>query len=182
MLKNQLHATATEVSMFRLVTGIPVYFAFVFGLMRDLWNPLGLRDRGFFLIFAPITAIAFMGMALSRLSYQGLLIGMLTGDAVVPVHRRGLSGIDRLDRPGEAHVRPPEHAVEYGQLRPGPHWSIRLRIHLRTSAAEGDFFLVAALAFLIALLGLWKPSFGLRDTYDKPQARGRIFGETSSGW
>ena len=47
MLKNQLHATATQVSIFRLVTGIPVYFSFVFGLMRDLWNPLGLRDRGF---------------------------------------------------------------------------------------------------------------------------------------
>jgi hypothetical protein len=77
MLKNQLHATATQVSAFRLVTGIPVYFAFVFGLMRDLWNPLGLRDRGFFLIFAPLTAIAFFGMAVSRLSYQGLLIGML---------------------------------------------------------------------------------------------------------
>ena len=40
MLKNQLHATATEVSMFRLLTAIPAYFAFVFGLMRDLWNPL----------------------------------------------------------------------------------------------------------------------------------------------
>ena len=26
MLKNQLHATATQVSIFRLVTGIPVYF------------------------------------------------------------------------------------------------------------------------------------------------------------
>src|ERR1039458_2077665 len=52
MLKNQLHATATEISIFRLLTGIPVYFAFAFGLMRDMWNPLGLRDRGFFLLFA----------------------------------------------------------------------------------------------------------------------------------
>src|SRR6266513_6234947 len=35
MLKNQLHATATEIARFRLLTGIPVYFAFVFGLVRD---------------------------------------------------------------------------------------------------------------------------------------------------
>ena len=55
MLKNQLHATATQISMFRLVTAIPIYFAFAFGLARDLWNPFGLRDRGFFLIFAPAT-------------------------------------------------------------------------------------------------------------------------------
>ena len=33
MLKNQLHATAPEVSMFRLLTAIPAYFAFAFGLM-----------------------------------------------------------------------------------------------------------------------------------------------------
>src|ERR1700746_762387 len=44
MLKNQLHATATQISTFRLLTGIPVYFAFAFGLMRDMWNPLGSRD------------------------------------------------------------------------------------------------------------------------------------------
>src|ERR1700675_4027845 len=72
MLKNQLHATATEVSMFRLLTAIPAYFAFAFGLMRDLWNPFGLRDRGFFLIFAPVTAAAFVWMATSPVSYQGL--------------------------------------------------------------------------------------------------------------
>ena len=77
MLKNQLHATATQISIFRLVTGIPVYFAFVFGLMRDLWNPLGLRDRGFFLIFAPVTGLRSSGWRLRASLYRGLLIGML---------------------------------------------------------------------------------------------------------
>ena len=38
MLKNQLHATATQVSTFWLLASIPIYVAFVFGLMRDLWN------------------------------------------------------------------------------------------------------------------------------------------------
>jgi hypothetical protein len=76
-LKNQLHASATQISIFRLVTAIPVYFAFAPGLIRDLWNPFGMRDRGYFLIFAPVTAGAFIWMAVSRISYQGLLIGML---------------------------------------------------------------------------------------------------------
>jgi hypothetical protein len=53
MLKNQLHATASQISTFRLLTAIPVYLAFVFGMMRDTWNPFGWRDRGIFLIFAP---------------------------------------------------------------------------------------------------------------------------------
>lgn len=35
MLKNWLHAGAPEVSLFSLLTGIPVYIAFVFGLLRD---------------------------------------------------------------------------------------------------------------------------------------------------
>lgn len=52
MLKNRLHATAPQVSMFRLLTGIPMYVAFLFGLTRDLWSPFGRRDRGFFLLFA----------------------------------------------------------------------------------------------------------------------------------
>ena len=53
-----------------------MYFAFAFGLVRDLWNPFGLRDRGFFLIFAPATAIVFLWMAFTPVSYQGLYIGM----------------------------------------------------------------------------------------------------------
>ena len=53
MLKNHLHATASEVSMFRLLTGIPMYLGFIFGVVRDSWNPFGWRDRGYFRLFAP---------------------------------------------------------------------------------------------------------------------------------
>src|SRR5580658_2230887 len=60
MLKNQLHATAMQVTLFRLLVTVPVYLSVVFGLTRDLWNPFGLRDRGFFLIFAPLTAAIFL--------------------------------------------------------------------------------------------------------------------------
>src|SRR5580692_13202730 len=69
MLKNRLHAGAPQVSLFRLLTGIPIYVAFLFGLLRDRWNPLGLRDRGYFLLFAPVTAAVFVWMAMSQLSY-----------------------------------------------------------------------------------------------------------------
>src|SRR6516165_2832169 len=48
MLKDRLHASASLVSLFRLLTAAPVYASIVFGLTRDLWNPLGLRDRGYF--------------------------------------------------------------------------------------------------------------------------------------
>ena len=44
LLKNQLHASATQIATFRLLTGIPLYFSFVFGLVRDVWSPFGI-DR-----------------------------------------------------------------------------------------------------------------------------------------
>ena len=64
MLKDQLHATVTQVSTFRLLTAIPVYLSVIFGLTRDLWSPLGMRDRGYFLVFAPLTAAVFAWMAM----------------------------------------------------------------------------------------------------------------------
>jgi hypothetical protein len=38
MLKNQVQATPAQIANFRLLTAVPVYLAFFFGLARDLWN------------------------------------------------------------------------------------------------------------------------------------------------
>src|SRR6202008_704090 len=55
-LKNRLHLTAHEVANFRLMAAIPLYLSFAFGFIRDMWNPLGMRDRGFMLLFGGISA------------------------------------------------------------------------------------------------------------------------------
>ena len=39
LLKNKLHLKAHELADFRLVSGIPLYLSFVFGFIRDTWNP-----------------------------------------------------------------------------------------------------------------------------------------------
>ena len=72
-----MHATATEVSRHRLLTAIPIHVAFLFGLARVRWNPFGLTDCGFFLLFAPASAAALLWMAYSPLSYPVLFAGML---------------------------------------------------------------------------------------------------------
>jgi len=47
-----------------------------------------LRDRGFFLIFAPVTAAAFvLDGNFTSPPTKGLVIGMLLAIAVVPIHR-----------------------------------------------------------------------------------------------
>ena len=65
------------VSLFRLITGIPFFAGFIFGLVRDSWNPFGWRDPGYFRIFVPLTMIALAGGAFSRTTYTGLVLGML---------------------------------------------------------------------------------------------------------
>ena len=76
MLKNQLHASAAAVAEFRLVTAIPIYLSFVFGFARDVWNPFGMRDRGYLLIFSLVTVAAFVALALLPLSSTELYVGI----------------------------------------------------------------------------------------------------------
>jgi MFS family permease len=76
-LKNRLHLTAHEVANFQLVVAIPLYLAFVFGFIRDMWNPLGLRDRGFMLVFGGTTALLYLFFAFTPMTYATLLVALL---------------------------------------------------------------------------------------------------------
>ncbi|MHA6896857.1 MFS transporter [Ralstonia pseudosolanacearum] len=175
LLKNQLHATATQISIFRLVTGIPVYIAFAFGLARDHWNPLGLRDRGFFLMFAPTTAAALIWMAFSGFSYLGLLVGMLLAmlsSRFVAAAYQGLIALVGQEKLMSGRLSALWNVVSAVPVVAGAFASGYISDHL---APQGAFFLVAAFTVLIALLGLWKPISVFGQLYDKPQARGADF-------
>ncbi len=172
MLKNNLHATATQVSMFRLLTAIPIYFAFIFGFVRDLWNPFGLRDRGYFMIFAPMVAVVFAWMALSRLSYQGLFIGMflvMLSFRFVMSAYQGLLALVGQERLMSGRLSVLWQIVLSLPVLGGAFASGWMADHLHPSET---FLLLAVLSGLIALTGLWKPAAVFRDTYERPQARG----------
>jgi hypothetical protein len=68
LLKNQLHLTAHEVANFRLMAAIPLYLSFAFGFIRDIWNPLGMKDRGFMLVFGSISALLYVCFAFTPLT------------------------------------------------------------------------------------------------------------------
>ena len=76
ILKNRLHLEAHEVAHFRLIAAVPLYFSFIFGLVRDLWSPLRRGDRGYMLVFGTATAIIYVGHAFAPFSYGTLLIGI----------------------------------------------------------------------------------------------------------
>ncbi len=175
MLKNHLHATAPEVSMFRLLTGIPMYVAFLFGLARDLWSPFDRRDRGFFLLFAPLTALVFIWMGMSRLSYNMLLIGMMLAMSSFRFILAAYQGLIALIG---------QEMLMSGRLSTLSSMFYQIALILAAFASgvisenlspRQVFFLMAALASLIGVFGLWKPRSVLGSAYDQPQAQGSDF-------
>jgi len=175
MLKDHLAATAPQVAMFRLLTGLPLYLGFIFGLARDLWNPFGWRDRGHFMIFAPVTTAVFVWMALSRLSYPGLLIGMILATLTFRFILAAYQGLLALIG---------QEALMSGRL--STLWSVFSYIPLVTAIVASGFiseylvprqtFLLAAILTLsIGAFGLWKPQPVFSHAYENVQAKGTGF-------
>ena len=175
MLKDRLHATATEVSMLRLVTAIPLYVSFIFGFARDLWNPFGLRDRGFFLIFGAATAAVFVWMALTPLSFTSMFIGMFVMMLLyrfVAAAYQGLLALVGQERLMSGRLTAVWQIVStvpsmIGGFAAGP-----LVERLQPSQI---FLMMAGLALALALTGFWKPKAVFGHAYDKPEARGTTF-------
>jgi Na+/melibiose symporter-like transporter len=77
LLKNKLHLQAHEVATFRLVAAIPLYLSFAFGFIRDSFNPFGMRDRGFMLLFGAISALLYALFATVSISTSTLLVAVI---------------------------------------------------------------------------------------------------------
>jgi MFS family permease len=76
-LKNKLQLKAHEVANFRLVAAIPLYLSFVFGFIRDLWDPFGMKDRGFMLLFGAITSFLYVCFAFTPITYATLVVAVV---------------------------------------------------------------------------------------------------------
>ena len=172
MLKDQLHLNADQVANFRFWTGFPTYCAFVFGLTRDTWNPFGLRDRGYLMIFGPIVALVFAWLAVSPLTYNGLFIGMLVAMIASRFLKATFQGLMALIG---------QEKLMSGRLTVV--WQIVESIPAALAAFGGGwvaqhlkpgqtFMIVAAIALACGLAGLWKPKGVFKGAYDKPLARG----------
>ena len=76
-LKNKLHLQASELANFRLVAALPLYLSCIFGFVRDTWNPIGMGDRGFLLLFGAISAVLYTVFAFTPVTYVTLLIAVV---------------------------------------------------------------------------------------------------------
>jgi hypothetical protein len=77
LLKNKLHLTAHGAAEFKLVAAIPLYLSFIFGFVRDTWNPFGAGDRGFIVLFGGISAVLYAYFSLIPIGYMTLLVALM---------------------------------------------------------------------------------------------------------
>jgi Major Facilitator Superfamily len=178
MMKNQLHATAPQVARFRLLTAVPIYLAFVFGLSRDLWNPFGLRDRGFFRLFAALTGALLLAIAVTPLTYPILAIGMflvMVSFSFVTSAYQGLLALVGQEQLMSGRLSVVWNIFSFVPFILGAVLAGAVASHV---APRETFIGVATLTLLIAAFSWWKPDAVFGHAYDRPEARGsRLMGD-----
>lgn len=77
LLKNKLHLTAVQVAQFRLIAGVPLFLSWIFGYLRDVWNPFGMGDRGFLVLFGAASALLYAVFAFTHVTYGTLVVALI---------------------------------------------------------------------------------------------------------
>jgi len=164
-LKNRLHLTAHEVATFRLVAAIPLYLSFVFGFIRDSWNPFGMRDRGFMLLFGGITALLYVLFAFAPISYGMLLVAVVLLTASFLFVASAQNGLTSTI--GQQHAMTGQVSAvwnvflsipTFGALLIGGKLSGLLEDEHPDQAVRILFLVGAGIMSAIALYALWKPA------------------------
>lgn len=163
-LKNRLHLEAHQVAHFRLIAAIPLYLSFVFGFVRDMWNPLGMGDRGFMLVFGAIGALLYLGFAFAPMTYGSLLVAVIvltTAFLFVASAQNGLASTI-----GQQHAMTGQISAAWNvfasiplvaALLIGGWLSSWLESQNADSAARVLFLVGAAIMTAVSLFALWKP-------------------------
>ena len=163
-LKNRLHLEAQQVAHFRLVAAIPLYLSFVFGFIRDIWNPLGMRDRGFMLLFGGICAVLYFCFALAPMTYSTLLLAVIlltTSFLFVASAQNGLTSTIAQQHAMTGQISAAWNVFAslptVAALLIGGTLSGLLEDRNADSAARMLFLVGAAIMTAVALFALWKP-------------------------
>lgn len=165
LLKNKLNLSADELALFRLVTAVPLILSFVFGFVRDTWNPFGLRDRGFMLIFGAACAVLYALFAFTTPSYVTLAIAMVlltTSFLFVSSAQNGLASVI-----GQKHAMSGRISAAWNifaslptvaALLIGGELSDALGPASAERAARTLFLSGAVIMAVVAVFSLWRPA------------------------
>ncbi len=169
LLKNRLHQEAHEVAHFRLITAIPLYLSFVFGFIRDVWNPFEMRDRGFMLLFGGVSALLYVIFAFTPMTYSMLIVAVVLLTASFLFVASAQNGLTTTI--GQQHAMTGQISAVWnvflsvptvGALLMGGVLSGMLEAESPDKAIRILFLVGAAVMAAIALYALWKP----KDVFD----------------
>jgi len=176
-LKNRLHLQPHEVAEFRLVAAIPLYLSFVFGFIRDTWNPFGMRDRGFMLLFGATSAGLYIFFAFTAMTYVSLLVAVVlltTSFLFVSSAQNGLTSTI-----GQQHSMSGQISAVWNifasiptvaALLIGGHLSGLLEGRNAEEASRVLFLVGAVIMATVAIYAAWKP----RSVFDNIRAEQRV--------
>ena len=168
-LKNKLHLEAHELAVFRLISSIPLYLSFVFGFVRDLWNPFGAKDRGFMFLFGAISTVLYLIFAFIPLTYLTLLTAvtlLTTSFLFVSSAQNGLTSAI-----GQQHAMSGQISAAWNIFLSIPTCAALLvggRLSEMLEGSDADqagrvlFLCGAAIMAIVAVYAIWKP----RSVYD----------------
>src|SRR5690242_11792688 len=173
LLKNKLHLEAHQVAIFRLVAAIPLYLSFAFGFIRDSWNPLGMRDRGFMLLFGAVSALLYALFASTSLGTTSLLVAVIVLTASFLFVSSAQNGLTAAL--GQQHAMTGQLSAVWNvvlsiptmaALLAGGMLSDRLEHQAADEAVRTLFLVGAAIMASVAVYALWRP----REVFDNVHA------------
>lgn len=175
LLKNKLHLPAHEVAGFRLISAIPLYLAFAFGFLRDIWNPFGMRDRGFMLLFGVISGSLYVLFAFTSISYAGLLLAVIVLTVSFLFVSSAQNGLTAMI--GQQHAMTGQISAAWNVFLSIPTFAALLAGGALSGLLEDKgsdqavrilFLVGAAIMFTVAAYALWRPG----DVYDNVRIEG----------
>lgn len=175
-VKNKLGLSAHAVATFNLIASIPLFVGFLFGFLRDTWNPFGRGDRGYLFVFGLLTAAAYGMMIVLRPSYGVLLGGVMLTTVFIQMVLSAARGASSAIGQDEAVTGQASVIGNLAVLAPnlaayflGGALSGYLETRDPVGAARVLFGLGAVLMVAVAVLG----AVGPRRLLDDHHARGR---------
>ncbi|CAN5399299.1 hypothetical protein BH11ARM2_BH11ARM2_11020 [soil metagenome] len=156
-LKDGLGLGPVELARFAALVGVPAYFGFAFGFLRDRWSPLGQGDRGYLLLFAPISALGFLSLAFGELGYGRVLLTAILLLSTIRLSGIGIGSFmavvgQRLHLTGRINSAGTLASNLLSVLTLAAGGWIAAHLPFRTLMVG-----MAAYSLLLALFGLWKP-------------------------
>jgi MFS family permease len=165
LLKNKLHLTAVQVAQFRLIAGVPLFLSWFFGFMRDVWNPLGMSDRGFLVLFGGASALLYSFFAFTPVTYGTLLVALVlltSAFLFIASAQKGLTATL-----GQQHVMSGQISAvlnivgsltAVAALLVGGNLSNLLALKNADDTARTLFLVGAGIMALVVAYGAWRPA------------------------